>query len=102
MLFPRLLDPCQPAPTAPVQAALATAAVVGIIEAQVNYVPTLIAVKKRPLPKVQDAPASDATPAIRKADAPGAWILPTVAPRIDVGENGRSFFGGEVGVVGAF
>ena len=79
-------------------AGLAAFAVAGIIEAQVRYVPTLISVKKRPLPRLPDLPPTDAP----KADAPKAWILPTVAPLANVGENGRIFFGGQIGVVGAF
>jgi len=78
---------------------LAAEALAGIIEAQINYVPTLISVKKRPLPRLPDAPANDPS---QKAEAPRAWILPTASPLASVGEDGRIFFGGQLGVVGAF
>lgn len=79
-------------------AGLAAVAVAGIIEAQINYVPTLISVKKRPLPKLPDVPGA-ASP---RVDAPKAWLLPTLAPLANVGESGRIFFGAEIGVIGAF
>ena len=78
---------------------LAAEALAGIIEAQINYVPTLISVKKRPLPKLPDVPANDPS---QKTETPRAWILPTASPLANVGEDGRIFFGGQIGVVGAF
>ncbi|HEY2515642.1 MAG TPA: hypothetical protein VGI39_32460 [Polyangiaceae bacterium] len=56
---------------------LGTVAVAGVIEAQANYVPSVVEVKTRPLPKV-------------------SWsVMPTAAPALD----GR---GGVLGVVGTF
>lgn len=84
-------------------AGLAVAAAIGIVEAQVNYVPTLVATRKRPLPRLPDAPpANDPSRPASKADAPKAWLVPTLAPVASIGENGRIFFGAQVGVVGAF
>lgn len=84
-------------------AGLAVVAAIGVIEAQLNYVPTRVTLKKRPLPTLPGAPAPNDSPLpAPKIDAPSAWFAPTLAPLASVGADGRIFFGAQVGVVGAF
>ena len=83
-------------------ATLGAAAVAGLIEAQINYVPAVNSIRKRPLPTIPDSPAHDLLLPPPKADPTRAWVVPTAAPLLDVGENGRIFFGGQIGLIGAF
>lgn len=69
--------------------AAALAMVVGIIEAQINFVPDAATTKTRPLP---------AKPPLPKRSA---WFTPTIAPLVTE-RNGQLDVGAQIGVAGTF